>query len=245
MRQRRLDRGDLGAQRRPVRRPVRHEQGGGPGDDQSLAAEWGRHGIRLNAIAPGEIPTEGMSKRLNPGQAPGAETKAANPMGRVGRMEELQNLAAFLLSDGCDWLTGETIAMDGAQGLATGGNFYQLRQWGDANGRRRALRSRRRTHATRGRGGDASFVSRSPAYKGEISAQFSGQRQYYWATRRRRSRRILTYRRRYPDFRPLSEIYQVCLEYRHIKQIEQETVLGVFRHTSDPRQFNLNQVKHF
>ena len=98
----------------------------------SLSSEWGRHGIRLNAIAPGEIPTEGMSKRLNPGQAPGAETKAANPMGRVGRMEELQNLAAFLLSDGCDWLTGETIAMDGAQALATGGNFYELRKWGDA-----------------------------------------------------------------------------------------------------------------
>ena len=37
---------------------------------QSLASEWGRYGIRLNAIAPGEIPTEGMSKRLNPGEAP-------------------------------------------------------------------------------------------------------------------------------------------------------------------------------
>ena len=98
----------------------------------SLAAEWGRYGIRLNAIAPGEIPTEGMSKRLNPGQEPGAETAAANPMGRVGRMEELQNLAAFLLSDGCGWLTGETIAMDGAQALATGGNFYELRKWGEA-----------------------------------------------------------------------------------------------------------------
>ncbi len=98
----------------------------------SLAAEWGRYGIRLNAIAPGEIPTEGMSKRLNPGQEPGAETAAANPMGRVGRMEELQNLAAFLLSDGCGWLSGETIAMDGAQALATGGNFYELRKWGDA-----------------------------------------------------------------------------------------------------------------
>ena len=52
---------------------------------------------------------------------------------RVGRIEELQNLAAFLLSDGCEWLTGETIAMDGAQALATGGNFYELRQWGDAD----------------------------------------------------------------------------------------------------------------
>ncbi len=80
----------------------------------SLATEWGRYGIRLNAIAPGEIPTEGMSKRLNPGEEPGARTARRNPMGRPGRLEELQNLATFLLSDGCDWLTGETIAMDGA-----------------------------------------------------------------------------------------------------------------------------------
>jgi NAD(P)-dependent dehydrogenase (short-subunit alcohol dehydrogenase family) len=98
----------------------------------SLASEWGRYGIRLNAIAPGEIPTEGMSKRLNPGEQPGARTAAANPMGRCGTLEELQNLAVFLLSDGCRWLTGETIAMDGAQALATGGNFYELRQWSDA-----------------------------------------------------------------------------------------------------------------
>ena len=60
-------------------------------------------------------------------------TKEVNPFGRVGRIEELQNLAAFLLSDGCEWLTGERIAMDGAQALATGGNFYELRQWGDAD----------------------------------------------------------------------------------------------------------------
>ena len=98
----------------------------------SLASEWGRYGIRLNAIAPGEIPTEGMSKRLNPGEQPGARTAAANPMGRCGNLSELQNLAVFLLSGGCRWLTGETIAMDGAQALATGGNFYELRQWGDA-----------------------------------------------------------------------------------------------------------------
>jgi len=98
----------------------------------SLATEWGRYGIRLNAIAPGEIPTEGMSKRLSPGTDPGAATIASNPQGRVGRIEELQNLAAFLMSDGCDWLSGETIAMDGAQALATGGNFYELRKWSDA-----------------------------------------------------------------------------------------------------------------
>jgi NAD(P)-dependent dehydrogenase (short-subunit alcohol dehydrogenase family) len=98
----------------------------------SLATEWGRHGIRLNAIAPGEIPTEGMSKRLSPGADPGARTVAVNPQGRVGTLAELQNLATFLLSDGCNWLTGETIAMDGGQALATGGNFYELRKWGDS-----------------------------------------------------------------------------------------------------------------
>jgi NAD(P)-dependent dehydrogenase (short-subunit alcohol dehydrogenase family) len=97
----------------------------------SLAIEWGRHGIRLNTIAPGEIPTEGMSKRIKPGDEAGANTKAMNPMGRVGTMEELQNLAVFLISGGCDWINGETIAMDGAQALATGGNFYQLRDWSD------------------------------------------------------------------------------------------------------------------
>lgn len=102
---------------------------------KSLAAEWGRHGIRLNAVAPGEIPTPGMSKRLNPGEEPGARTAARNPMGRVGTMEELADLAAFLLSGRCGWLSGEIIAMDGAEALATGGNFYELRGWGDAEWR--------------------------------------------------------------------------------------------------------------
>ena len=99
----------------------------------SLATEWGRYGIRLNTIAPGEIPTEGMSKRIKPGDEAGARTIAQNPMGRVGKMEELQNLAVFLISGGCDWINGETIAMDGGQALATGGNFYQLRDWSDAD----------------------------------------------------------------------------------------------------------------
>jgi NAD(P)-dependent dehydrogenase (short-subunit alcohol dehydrogenase family) len=98
----------------------------------SLATEWGRYGVRLNAIAPGEIPTEGAGKRLNPGGDPGARTERSNPMGRVGRIEELQNLATFLISDGCQWLTGETIALDGGQSHATGGNFYELRHWTDA-----------------------------------------------------------------------------------------------------------------
>ena len=98
---------------------------------RSLAVEWGRYGIRLNAIAPGVFPTEGAGKRLRPGEDPGARAKKINPMGRHGRMEELQNIATFLLADGCEWLTGETIAVDGAEHLATQGGFYDLRNWGD------------------------------------------------------------------------------------------------------------------
>ena len=55
-------------------------------------------------------------------------------MARTGMMSELQNLAAFLMARGqCDWLTGQSIMMDGAGALATGGNFYELRQWSDAD----------------------------------------------------------------------------------------------------------------
>ncbi len=101
---------------------------------KSLAVEWARFGVRLNAVGPGEIPTEGMSKRLNPGEEPGARSKAHNPMGREGRMSELQNLASFLMAPGqCDWLTGQSIMMDGANALANGGNFYELRQWSEAD----------------------------------------------------------------------------------------------------------------
>jgi len=99
---------------------------------KSLAIEWARYGIRLNAVGPGEIPTEGMSKRLSPGQDPGARSRERNPMAREGKMSELQNLATFLMAPGqCDWLTGQSIFMDGGHALATGGNFFELRQWSD------------------------------------------------------------------------------------------------------------------
>jgi NAD(P)-dependent dehydrogenase (short-subunit alcohol dehydrogenase family) len=101
---------------------------------KSLAIEWAKYGIRLNAVGPGEIPTEGMSKRLNPGEEPGARSRERNPMGRPGEMRELQNLATFLMAPAqCDWLTGQAIMMDGGNALATGGNFYELRSWSDAD----------------------------------------------------------------------------------------------------------------
>jgi NAD(P)-dependent dehydrogenase (short-subunit alcohol dehydrogenase family) len=98
----------------------------------SLATEWAGFGVRLNAIAPGVIPTEGASKRLSPGETPGERIARENPMGRVGRIEELQNLATFLIADGCEWLTGQTITLDGGQSHATGSNFYALRHWTNA-----------------------------------------------------------------------------------------------------------------
>ncbi len=61
----------------------------------SLATEWGRYGIRLNAIAPGEIPTEGAGKRLNPGGEPGARTEthqSHGPRGPHGRTAKPRNL---------------------------------------------------------------------------------------------------------------------------------------------------------
>jgi len=101
---------------------------------KSLAVEWGRHRIRLNAIAPGPFPTEGAEKRLRPGGG-FQKSSDSNPMRRVGRMEELQNLATFLMADGCEWLTGETIAIDGGGYLATGsgGYFTELDKLSDAD----------------------------------------------------------------------------------------------------------------
>ena len=96
---------------------------------QSLAVEWGNRGIRFNAIAPGLFPTEGMSARLNP--QGGEHVRADNPMGRNGRMPELANLAVFLMSTQAEYLTGQTIAIDGGQYQATGGNFAGLASWSD------------------------------------------------------------------------------------------------------------------
>ena len=98
---------------------------------QSLAMEWGRYGLRFNAIAPGAFPTEGMTARLSPGKSKGMER--SNPMGRVGIMHELGNLATFLMAPGAEWVNGQTIAIDGAGYQANAGNFWSaLSPLGDA-----------------------------------------------------------------------------------------------------------------
>ena len=97
---------------------------------QSLAAEWGKYGIKINGIAPGPFPTKGAWDRLNPGSNDDGMTNTV-PLGRVGEMEELQNLATFLMADGCDYLTGQTIGLDGGQYLTGGGTFSQLDKLSD------------------------------------------------------------------------------------------------------------------
>ena len=97
---------------------------------KSLAAEWGKYGIKINGIAPGPFPTKGAWERLNPDNNDEGMMNTV-PMGRVGDMIELQNLATFLMSDGCDYLTGQTIGIDGAQYLTSGGTFSQLDKLSD------------------------------------------------------------------------------------------------------------------
>lgn len=97
---------------------------------KSLSVEWGPYGIRLNAIAPGIFPTEGANKRLSP-NADWKDGVVRNPMNRVGRMTELQNLAVFLMADGVEWLTGETIAIDGAGHHQNGASFTDLADLSD------------------------------------------------------------------------------------------------------------------
>jgi NAD(P)-dependent dehydrogenase (short-subunit alcohol dehydrogenase family) len=101
----------------------------------SLAVEWARYGIRLNAVAPGPIPTEYAWAMLNPtdSSAVGATQADQIPAGRAGTVEELANLTVFLLSDACDYLTGQTIAMDGGQMLAGPGTFAGLTALSDGD----------------------------------------------------------------------------------------------------------------
>jgi NAD(P)-dependent dehydrogenase (short-subunit alcohol dehydrogenase family) len=93
---------------------------------RSLAVEWGDRGIRMNAIAPGPIPTQGAFSRVLP--RPEFETAALdrNPQHRFGTVEELANLAAFLVSDGSAYINGEVIRMDGGEFLQGAGEFSDL-----------------------------------------------------------------------------------------------------------------------
>ena len=92
----------------------------------SLAVEWAKYHIRLNAIAPGPFPTEGAWSRLMPSKQFEEDSKAKHPLKRFGRHEELANLAAFLLSDMAEYINGECVVIDGGQWLRGAGEFNDL-----------------------------------------------------------------------------------------------------------------------
>ena len=109
---------------------------------RSLAAEWGKYGLRLNAVAPGPFPTEGAWSRLMP--TPEIEALFAKrvPLGRVGDPLELANLASYLLSDAASFVSGDVILIDGGESAWNGGEFNILdevtpEQWDALEARRK------------------------------------------------------------------------------------------------------------
>lgn len=94
---------------------------------RSLAVEWGKYGIRTNAIAPGPFPTKGAWERLLPGDlAKKFDFKNRVPLKRVGDHQELANLAAFLVSDFSGYINGEVITIDGGEWLQGAGQMNGL-----------------------------------------------------------------------------------------------------------------------
>lgn len=94
---------------------------------QSLAAEWGHFGIRLNALAPGPFPTTQAAHNLLPTPELAEELRKRVPLGRFGQPEELANLAAFLVSDAASYISGDVIRIDGAETVGNSGQFNWLK----------------------------------------------------------------------------------------------------------------------
>jgi len=93
---------------------------------RSLAVEWARHGIRLNAIAPGPFPTEGAWSRVIASREFEEIHRRRHPMQRFGEHSELTNLAAFLLAPHSGYINGDCVTIDGGQWLRQGGQFNDL-----------------------------------------------------------------------------------------------------------------------
>jgi len=78
---------------------------------RTCAVEWGPHGIRVNAVAPGEIrDTEGLARF----EAAVDTTSASNPLGRLGRPQDIANAVLFLVSDAASFVSGQILTVDGA-----------------------------------------------------------------------------------------------------------------------------------
>ncbi len=87
---------------------------------KSLAIEWAKHGVNVNAIAPGVFRTALNEKLLDESER-GREFLTRTPMGRFGKVEELAGAAVFLASDAASYVTGEVLVVDGGF-LASGVN---------------------------------------------------------------------------------------------------------------------------
>jgi NAD(P)-dependent dehydrogenase (short-subunit alcohol dehydrogenase family) len=114
----------------------------------SLATEWGRYGIRLNAIAPGEIPTEGMSKRLNPDEVPGARTARLNPWGGPGVSRSCKIWRRFCCLMAARGSRARPSPWTAASIWRPAATFTTCGTGPTPNGRRRERPSRRRTRRT-------------------------------------------------------------------------------------------------
>ncbi len=85
---------------------------------RTLAVEWGsRYGIRVNAIAPGPIERTGGADKLWESEEAAKRTLQSVPLHRLGKPEEIAELAAFLLSEKAAYINGEVVTMDGGQWL--------------------------------------------------------------------------------------------------------------------------------
>jgi NAD(P)-dependent dehydrogenase (short-subunit alcohol dehydrogenase family) len=87
---------------------------------RTLAAEWGRFGIRVNAIAPGPVHTEGTDKNLWSVADVEERVRARIPLGRLGEPEDVAKAALWLSSEDAAWISGAVLPVDGAQWLSGG-----------------------------------------------------------------------------------------------------------------------------